>query len=182
MLSINLLPSREKELIWFEEARRIVFFFTMLVVIILLIGSVLLIPSFVTLFSGQRELNALIKKEEKVSEDLGVQEVMALAKEAYLSAQALCEYLSEPPRAAALFEKLLATVTPYVVLSDLEVKKTGQITLTGVALTRQELLNFEKRLRDSGILQEISFPISNIIKETNINFVMQGKIKERQGL
>lgn len=182
MLSINLLPPKEKEVVWLEETRRVVFFFTVFITIIMVIGSMLLIPSFLNLFLEQREFVALTKKEEKVSADLKVEEILAEAKKINLSVQALKEYLSEPPRASALFENLLATVNSSIVISGLEIKKGGKIQVTGVAATRQELLGFEKRLRDSGLLQEISFPISNIIKETNINFVMQGKTKERQGL
>ena len=182
MLSINLLPIREREAVWLEETRRIVFFFAALVVIVLVIGSILLIPSFLTLFSSQRELTALVKKEERVSEDLGVEKILAKAKNTRSSVRSLKEYLVETPRAAVLLESLLSTVTSAIVLSGLEVKKSGEVKLTGAAATRQDLLGFEKRLRDSELLQGISFPISNIIKETDINFIMQGKVKERRGL
>lgn len=176
------MPPSEKEAVWYEETRRIFFFFTVLITIVFGTGSILLIPSLITLFVQQRGLEDLIKIEENVSRNLQVDEILVEAKKIGAAAAAIKEYLAQTPRATALLQGLLETVTPTIVLSGLDIKNSGEIRITGIAATRQELLAFEKRLRASGLLQEISFPISNIIQEIDINFIMQGKIKERWGL
>ena len=169
-------------MIWFEEISRIIVFFTVLAVVVLIMGSMLLLPSFFVFSSQQREFERLIKAEEEASQEIKSNDILAASKKINSSISVVKELLSGPPKATAIFANLLGTITPLIVIAGIEVKNTGGVTFTGIAPTRLELLNFEKKLRDSGLFQEISFPISNIIREANIDFVMQGKIKSRYGL
>lgn len=182
MLNTNLLPKEEKRLIWFEEVRRIIVFFTILTAVVFIVGSAFLLPSYFVFFLQQREFERLIKVEAEASQGLRVSDILLAAKKVNSAMVVLKEFLSGPQKATALFENLLEAVTPFIVIAGIEVKNNGEATLTGIAPTRSVLLNFEKRLRDSGLFQEISFPISNIIREANIDFVMRGKIKPRYGL
>ena len=182
MLNTNLLPKEEKRLMWFEEVRRIVVFFTILTTIVFIIGSSLLLPSYFVFFLQQQEFARLVKAEEEASLGLKVSETLLASKKVSSSMAVLKEFLSGPQKATTIFESLLEIITPPLVITGIEVKNTGEATLTGIAAARLELLNFEKRLRDSGLFQEISFPISNIVREANIDFVMRGKIKSRYGL
>lgn len=182
MLNTNLLPKEEKKVIWFAEVRRIIIFFTVLTAIILLVGSALLFPSYFIFFFEQREFTGLIKAEEEAALRLKVADTLLASQKINSSIITLKEFLSSPPRATVIFEGLLETITLPSILNGIEIKNTGETTLTGIAPTRSALLNFEKRLRDSGFFQEISFPISNIIRETNLDFIMRGKLKPRYGL
>jgi len=182
MLNTNLLLREEKRLIWFEEIRRITVFFTTLAAVVLSLGSMFLLPSFFVFFSQQRELEKLVKAEEEASRWLKVNDALLASKKVNSSISAVKEFLAGPQKVTVLFENLLGIVTPFITIAGIEIKNTGEVTLTGVAPTRSALLDFEKRLRDSGLFQEISFPISNIIREANINFIMQGKVKLKYGL
>lgn len=181
MLNTSLLPKEEKKLIWFEEIRRIVVFFTILTAVVFILGSALLLPSYFIFFLQQRELAGLIKAEEEAALRLKVGVTLLVSKKVNSSLTTLKDFLSGPQKATTIFENLLGTITFPLIVNGIEIKNTGETTLTGIAPTRSALLNFEKGLRDSGLFQEISFPISNITREANIDFVMRGKIKSRYG-
>lgn len=182
MLNTNLLPQEEKRLVWFEETRRIVLFFTLFITTIFITASVLLLPSFLAFYLGGREPKRSIEIEEGAAQKLKVHETLKSSQKANSSIQTIKKLASGPSKASSLFENLLDTAAPYIILNNVGVKKTGEVALSGIAPTRLDLLNFEKELRGSGIFQEISSPLSNIIREANINFIMQGKFKPKSDL
>lgn len=47
---------------------------------------------------------------------------------------------------------------------------TGEVTLSGVALTRADLLAFKDSLEKQEKFSEVNLPLSNLIEEVNINF------------
>lgn len=182
MLNTNLLPQEEKKLVRLEETRRVIIFFAALIVAVFITGSVLSLPSFLALYLERRELERALKLEEEASQKLKVRETLMVSKKIGSSVAAIKELISDSPKATLLFENLLGSAAPTIVLANLDIKKTGEITLSGFAPTRLDLLNFEKKLRDSGLFQEISSPLSNIVREASINFTMQGKLKPRYNL
>lgn len=50
------------------------------------------------------------------------------------------------------------------------------IKIKGKAGQRSNLLSFKKKLEETGIFQEIDFPIKNILEKENINFEINAKI------
>ena len=181
MLATNLLPQEEKKMIWLEETRRIIIFFTLLVAAIFVAGSALLLPSFLAFYIEQQEFNRSIKLEEEASQRLKVREIRAASQKTNLAMTTIKELSSDSPKAGLLLENLLENAAS-ITLTNIGIKKTGEVALSGFAPTRLDLLNFEKNLRNSGIFQEISSPLSNIVREVSINFVMQGKLKSKFGL
>lgn len=181
MLNTNLLPPEEKRLVWFEETRRIILFFTLFVLVILLMGSILLLPSFLAFYIEQQEFGRSIKLEEEASQKSGAQEILAASQKTKLAISAVKELSSNSQKVSSLLENLLGDADS-VILANVDIKKTGEVALSGTAPARPDLLNFEKKLRGSGIFQEISSPLSNIVREVKINFIMQGKLKPRFGL
>lgn len=177
MLISNLLPEEEKKIIRTEEARRLVIFFVLGIIVIFLIASFLLLPSYVPLYLEQRELGNKLSLEEEAVRKLKVQETIALVRSQKASIASIINSLGTSGRASVLMRQFLGSAGAGVVLQNLTVQRDGTVFLRGTARTRQMLLGFEKALRDSGQLQEISSPISNIIHETNIDFVIQGKLK-----
>lgn len=182
MLTINLLPSEEKKFVKLEETRRIILFFMGGLVIMFVIGSVFLSPSFLPLYLERKELERSLRLEEEARAALKVDEVFGRIRRFESAISSVRNFARVSPRASEILEELLAYAGSSILLDNVTVKKGGETILTGRAVARRDLLQFEKNLRDSGKFQEISSPLSNIVRETNINFTLQGKLKPAYGL
>jgi hypothetical protein len=77
---------------------------------------------------------------------------------------------------------LLAAQQPGIIVSEFTIDETANVTITGNAATRNDLLAFEQRLRDSSRFRDLASPLANIIQEVNINFNLRGAIKENYAL
>lgn len=176
MLTTNLLPPKEKRVIQFETVRRTVRLFAVGTVVVFVVGSVFLLPAYLPLALEERELARSLALQEEASRSLAVGEISAKLRLAQSSARSLRSFLQEPQRATALLEGFLGTDATVSVLS-LTLKKDGGFAVNGVAATRRDLLDFEKALRDSGRFESLSSPLSNITRESRINFTIQGKLK-----
>ena len=81
-------------------------------------------------------------------------------------------------RLPALFTVLTA-VRPGVRTNMVSIRNIGEVTIVGTAGTRDDLLGYEKSLRDANVFQELNSPISNILREINISFTFEGKLREQ---
>lgn len=177
MLSTNLLPEQEKKEIRLEQSRRIVIFISGFLAATLFIASLLLIPSYLPLVIERKGLEDSLQIEENASLEFGVQKKVASAGRVVSVVSSVREHASKTSRVSAILAEFVQSSDSGIVISFLNIKKGGEFTLIGRASTRNNLLNFEKRLRESKKFEDFSSPLSNIIRETDINFSLQGKIK-----
>lgn len=147
-----------------------------------LVGVILLFPSFLPLALGRSELERIYRIETEAARGLKIEEVNARNQKLLLSIAAVSKATEESGRASSLVVGILAKQSSGVQLNNVSIRKNGDVMLSGIALTRQGLLDFEGVLRDAGIFQDISSPLSNIIREQDINFTMQGKLKPQYAL
>lgn len=176
MLSTNLLPAEEKQTVHLEEMRRTIVFLTGLAVLVFAAGFIFLAPPFLAVRLAERELIRLLAVEDEAvshEEVRGTIVAARIMREAIAEARALA---AEAPRSSAILERLL-TSGEGIRVTSLIIRKDGTMGLSGHAATRAELLDFEERLRASDRFHEITFPLSNIVRERDIEFSMQGKLK-----
>lgn len=181
MLTINLLPVEEKKILAIEEGRRIFRFFGMGMVGILLAGIAIFLPSYVRIFLRAQDMERALRFEEEASKELEVQDIIARARQVRIVVDSVQAFLNDGARGFAALEFFFGD-TPGITVLSIGIHKDGLVAVTGFADSRRNLLNFEKILRDSGRFQELSFPLSNIVRESNIHFTMQGKLKSSYGL
>ena len=181
MLTINLLPAEEKKLIAIEEWRRISQFFGIGMAGVLLAGIAIFLPSYVRLFLHAQDLERALRFEEEASKELEVQQIIARASEIRTVFDSVRTFLNDGARGSGIMEFFFDD-TPGITVLSIGVHKDGIIALAGFSRSRRNLLDFEKKIRDSGRFQELSFPLSNIVKENNFRFSMQGKLKSSYGL
>lgn len=182
MLSTNLLPHEEKRTLWFEETRRMVFLFLVILVFIFLVGVPLLLPSYIPIAIQQNNLRKQLAFEEAASKQLRVGETVVEVQAVRHLLASVRATASEHDRAGKILNQFLEVSGAAVVVQSLSIKQGGAVQITGLARTRRDLLQFESSLRDGGMLQEISLPLSNIIRETDVSFSMQGKLKSQFSL
>lgn len=176
MLSINLIPSQEKKNLQLETARRITILLTGWLIISLLISSILLLPSYFPLFLEYRELKRQAEIEEEASRQLKISESESESRKIQKEIEFIKSASARRSKISEIVSPLLKE-TEGIVINELIIQKQENIIINGQAATRRDLLNFEKKLRDLGEIRDISTPLSNIVKETNINFTTHGKLK-----
>lgn len=177
MLTINLLSPAEKKWVWYEEVRRIVRFFAVGIALACILAAILLFPARLSLSLEKQELKRSLRIEEEASQSLNINAESQKIQEMKTRIRLIRDFASTPPTASPLLKNFFANTDEGIMLSSLTVKKQGDVVITGNAATRRDLLRFEKTLRDANLFQELAFPLSNIVRETNINFTMQGKLK-----
>lgn len=180
MLTSNLLPPKEKKLVQYEERRLILRFFALGVATALVVGSILLLPSFWSLTIEKKELDRALTLEKGAAANFKIRESLAeilSLKNDFLS---INNYLSAQRRASLILDNLLAEGDEGIDTQNITVNKNNNIVISGNARARHDLLNLEKRWRDSGYFQELSTPVP--VKEFDISFLLQGKLKPMHGL
>ncbi len=176
MLSTNLLPQSEKEQLWYEDVRHTVKFLTTGIVVVFLVGSTLLLPSYLPLYLQKKALQNRFALEEGASKKLKTEEILSQVRLAKTKISTLSTFISNSSRASLLLDQMLSELPPGVSVDQLSITGSG-FTIRGQALTRDNLLQFERNLRESDRFQDISFPFSDIIRQSDINFAVQGKLK-----
>lgn len=179
MLKTNLLPEKEKKIIKLERTRRALIFFAAVASLIFLLGSLLLLPSYLPAFLERKELERSLEWEKKVSSELGITDLITQVMTIKKTVDSIHAFVSNPPRTSALFSQFFANSGPEIDITNLDISHKGDILIQGKAKTRKGLLEFEQKLREDGLFQNISSPLSNIIQETNINFTIQGNLEEK---
>lgn len=181
MLTANLLPAEEKKLIRIEEYQRIVHFFGIAVILVLMVGLVLLLPSYIFLSATKMNLEEQSAAEAALAKKLKLGEALSSATQAGALLAEIRTFLDQPSRASALVKTLFADA-PGVQVETLSITSDGDVALSGSAQTRDDVLNFQKQLQDSQLLDTLTFPIADIIPRADLHFTMHGKLKKEHGL
>lgn len=177
MLTTNLLPRDEKSSIRSEENFRLVLILVVGFFLAFLVGSLLLLPSYLPFVFARKEFLRQLTVEEELTKQRNVSKIAADANNLKNRLGFLKSYLIKPARGSTLLRDFLGASAGGITISTLSVKKDGFVLIRGEARTRSDLLRLESLLRDSGKFDTISSPLSNIIREINVNFSIEGSLK-----
>lgn len=180
MLTSNLLPSKEKEEVRYEEIRIIIRFFAYSAATVLIMGLILLLPAFLSLAFEKGEFDRSLKIEEEAALDFEIKDSKSRITALKTELSLITGYILDSSRASAIVSDIFFDSPAGIDIQEIRVGKDGALIVSGVAGTRRDLLNFEKKLRNSGKLQELMAPVP--VKEFEINFNLQGKLKSVYGL
>lgn len=177
MLSINLLPPGEKQMIRMREAAETVGFLAMLALFALAVGLFLLLPSFFLVHFTVRELERSHKIEQR--ETVQRRQVRAALAKARTAHEAIGEIKAYAARTSgvSLSLKKFFSAGEGIAITSLDIRSDGGVTVNGRAGTRGQLLDFEETLRASDQFLEVSFPLEDIVRERNIQFSAKAKLK-----
>ena len=177
MLSTNLLPFQEKKALQYEDARRIILLFAVSLVGILLIGIILLFPSYISHMLERRELEYRLAVVDEAVNKLEVQRTLTRVASTKSALTMIQNFALISGRLPA-FLHFFAAEKSGIRITTISAHRDATVTITGSANTRSNLLDFEKSLRDANMFQELHSPISNILREVNINFTFEGTLRE----
>ena len=176
MLNINLLPIAERKSIRLEQWRRFLIFFTILASVVLVFGSVLLFPAFLPMFFEQRELQKFLKIEEENYKKLKIDQALTEIKSLKSRLATIKNFVSSPAAASPILEEVMQIAGAGVNIRQVSVSGSGTISISGTAMGRRELLIFEEALKSSPRFEQISSPLSDIIRGA-ASFTIQGHLK-----
>jgi len=177
MLNTNLLPPDAREALWYEEQSKLITFFLFIVGLVFLVGFVFIVPSYASISAQESGLKERLLLEEGVSKRFFVDQSLNQIGSVNAEIKQVHDYFVKSSGASELLTEFLDKAGGGVLLSYLSVREGGLVTIQGRAATRRDLLGFEKQLREGQHLQDISFPLANIVKDRDIDFSLQGKLK-----
>jgi len=171
MIKLNLLPPREKEEAKLADFIHWLVFFTTPILVFLIIFILLLGGAFFSLFvmtkaqeeaieireSGSK-MQELFQTEKKIAEINQILDQVHRKQKETISWTLILEEMSE--------------ITPKgIYLTNFSYdKNSNTIHLIGWAEERKDVLFMEKLLEESPLFEQVNSPLSNLLKQEEINF------------
>ncbi|HCB35400.1 MAG: hypothetical protein A2W52_01915 [Candidatus Taylorbacteria bacterium RIFCSPHIGHO2_02_49_25] len=169
----NLLPKAKKDIIHREYRVRLSIVGLWLLFVVLVAASLLLFPAF--LLSAEKEKTAQ-ERFAALRESVERNSINELDDALSDLAARLSIMKSESPN-VHIYEALtlLASIkTDGISLSNISFVRSSEgrrdIAVSGVAASRSGLVSFVQTLERAGIFEKVDAPISNFVKEADINF------------
>lgn len=176
MISLNLLPRERKELFrWRQYTKKIIlnggklifllfcFFIPFLSIYIYLFGEINSLDSQIGLYentANMRQLNSLEKSFKEIN-NMFVKINKISENQIYWT---------------SVIEELTAIMPLNVQIISLQIEPDGKFIIIGNAATREDVLEFGKRLKNSTDFGDIQTPLDNLIKRNDIDFKFSGTI------
>ncbi len=176
MLTTNLLPPEEQKVITTEKWLRVIRFLGFAGSGMLIIGITLLAPSYLPLYFENRELIHSLALQREAMEKIDANRVMQDAMTIQSTIASLRKSTERPALSLAMFD-LFAAPQRGIMITSFAIDNNRNVSFSGNAMTRDDLLRFEQYVRDSARFQDITSPLANIIQEANISFNFQATLK-----
>lgn len=178
MIVLNLLPPIEKKALKIDYFRRAAVFCGILAVFFLALFTVLLIPSYFALKLQIDVLENRIELEKMTAESAKVRELEARVSEINKNLLGASEFSQKSFSLLSLLETLAKIVPAGVRLTGASFsQKTGELVVRGFANTRDGVLAAKYNFETNEKFKEVRSPVSNYLKESDIDFVFFMKIK-----
>ena len=177
MLTTNLLPTENKKTIELVKTAKLSRTAAVFICGLLVANAIIVLPTLLPLFFERTELKRELATGQEAQKKF---QVSARSKELKALTTTLREiriYTSQPHYPSKILDTLANHKNAGISLETITITETGGVLLNGKADTRKALLEFEGTLRNSPYLADITSPLSNIIRESNINFSIQGNLK-----
>lgn len=173
---LNLLPQPEKETLAREYRSRLAIVILWMSFITFVVSSILLVPAI--LLSSQKEKSAQ-ERFDLLNQSAGKGGASELEK-ILLEGKSVLKLVSHENPKIFLFESLIRIVSKKparISLEHFSFVRDGEekikVDIGGVAEDRASLLSFVKALEQEGLFEEVTVPISNFAKDSNIEFTIQ---------
>lgn len=169
----NLLPKTKKDIIYREYRIRLTVVGLWLLFVVLIFSSILLVPSLLLSSEKERAAQERFAALSKSLERSGETDLNSVLNEVK---SRLVLLRNEAPR-MFLHELLMLIVsvkTDRISLTNFSFIKSAderrEIAISGISENRSALLSFIKALERTELFEKVDAPISNFVKDTDINF------------
>lgn len=181
---MNFLPEQDKLILKKEYLKRLFVLFSLFVIFVILAAGMILAPVGLVILTRKddlkKELSAYAKNAEKISGDKSILKVKDLNHRIGL----LSNYWSKQ-NLNTLIMRIVDRKKDGIQINSFsyENKKGDEINaiiILGKADTRQNLFAFESRLKKEFGEQNVISPISNLVKERDLNFSLTISTKNKK--
>lgn len=170
MIKLNLLPSDHKKKLELANLKRLTLSLVSRIFVVLLAFTFILSAIFFYVAMLVRYQEQLIKNKQ---EDAKMQLLISMEEKVSLANRKI-ERVDEKHRSVywtEIMESLADLVPSDIYLTGFHYgAENGEVRLSGWAPTRDRFLAFQDILKDSPLFAEVEVPLSNLLKQTNINF------------
>lgn len=156
-------------------------FFGVLTSAICVLGAILLLPSYLFSLIRVRALAQDLTLEEQTADRSRLHETVSALRRSAAQIAEVKEFAAVRQNAGDLLENFLRPAHG-IVLETVTITEAGAVAVSGIAATRADLLSFEGNLRDANVLENMSIPLSSIIREHNIRFTVRGMLNANNRL
>lgn len=178
MLNTNLLPKEETKNMRLERWSRGITFLAGGLSVVMLLGAALLLPSFLPLFFEKKELERFLILEDENAKKRGIKDEVERVQEAKNKLLTIWNFVDSPPKASPVLDVFFEVDNslPGITLISFNVSDAGKIFVNGLAKSREDLLEFESRLKQSGKFTSVYTPLPTIVRGAE-NFSTQLQLK-----
>jgi len=171
MLKLNLLPPKDKRRLELIDFSYLLIFFSFRLAIIFIIFILILITTYFSLLILVNAQDDLIKVRQNNERTQLQMEIEGKIKQTNKEAKQVYVKQNELIVWTPILEKLSKITPQGIYLNNFSyLSINNKINLIGFAENRDRLLAFENSLKEIPYFKEVSAPLSNLIKQTNINF------------
>lgn len=178
MIQFNLLPPQEKKELEIAEISGWIVSFGAWLLVVLIIFALFCLSIYFYLSILLKAQNRLIETEKS---RLETQQLSQFEEEIQVANQNIDQIYNLQKNFEFLtptLEKLAKAAPPGIYLTAFSYKSgTHQIDLSGRADKRDQFLLFQKALEESAWADELNSPISNLVKQTDIDFHLTFKVR-----
>lgn len=177
---INLLPEIEKKKLKKIHSLKVVVLSMYLLALVCVSGAVFLLPTFVLSESKEKSLVEKLAAVKKNNENDKSDTLDAVIDDINSKLKVFPE-TGEFVFSEDVLAQILAKKTKDISITSVSYVGTGEdkkISVVGRANNREALLNFERDLSTVPQFTGIQLPISNFLKDNNIDFIIEATFKK----
>jgi Tfp pilus assembly protein PilN len=176
MIKLNLLPPPEKKEFARNQFQRWIIFYGVRIIGILLIFSFLLAIIWlyidIQLQAANKDYNSI--QTGLRGTDLKMQQEKTVLLNTTINKISLAQ--KNQKNYSGFLASLTNLVPPGIRLEAISLDKNNEGTLNGFAQKREQIIAYKDLLDKSGLFVNIENPLSNLVKQTDINFYFKFKI------
>ncbi len=177
MINLNILPPEEKNAIASQKLRRQIVILNSYALISILTFLVLLSSIWLFLLVQLKSIEKIFAEAQTSPQGKAFEEFKKEIGRINQSFQYFDQLRDQRVIHSVCFERLIQILPSGVRFNSVSVSQ-DQVALEGYAATRESLMLFKDSLEKSQYFEEVESPLSNFLKQRDINFSFRFKIKQ----
>ncbi len=177
MIELNLLPPPEKELLNLDQAQRWLVFYGGAIVLLILGFVTLLGLVWFFILIQLKTYTLTIKNTESSFQGQSIEHQKSLIADFNQNLGKIDRTQQEHKFYSSVLAELANSMPAGARLEGLAIDETDLVTLSGFASKRSDVLLLKQVLEKSDSFTNVESPLSNLTKQTDINFSFKLKIK-----
>ena len=186
-MTTNLLPENYRSELKLERIRRLAVVSGLAVFAVVVVNIILLSPLFIFFVSTENELMRHLTAVKQSPAFLLTTEIETEIAELNSEINSLGTRDHSPEIARAILS-ILERRPAGIKISNIVFSsavpnrnQAPQISISGTASTRESLINFADSNKTSGFFKKVYSPISNLLKETNLDYFLVLDLNDKTG-